>query len=47
MSNEELIAEARELIAHCATYNFGMYSADKLAHEVAGKLVDALEGEQA
>jgi hypothetical protein len=43
VSNEELIAEARRLIADCATYNFGMRNADKLAHEVAGKLADALE----
>jgi hypothetical protein len=40
---EELITEARNLIAHCATYNFGMRTADKLAHEVAGLLADALE----
>jgi hypothetical protein len=44
---EDLIAEARRLIANCATYNFGMYEADKLAHEVAGKLADALEGGKA
>jgi hypothetical protein len=43
MSNADLIAEARALIADCATYNFGMRNADKLAHEVAGKLADALE----
>lgn len=41
-----LIAEARKLIADCATYNFGMRNADKLAHEVAGKLADALEAAQ-
>lgn len=39
----DLIAEARGLIAHTRTYNFGMWSADKLAHEVAGNLADALE----
>ncbi|UOR02039.1 hypothetical protein MUN77_01525 [Leucobacter allii] len=48
MNSEErkkrnLIAEARELIAHTRTYNFGMRSADKLAHEVAPALADALE----
>lgn len=45
--NSKLIAEARELIAHCRTYNFGMWSADKLTHEVAGKLADALEAARA
>jgi len=40
-----LIAEARRLIAHTRTYNFGMRSADKLAHKVAGELADALEAE--
>lgn len=43
MSNNKLISEARKLIAQCMTYNFGMYDADKLAHEVAGNLADALE----
>lgn len=43
--NEELIAEAKRLIADCSTYNFGMRNADRLAHEVAPKLVDALEAE--
>ena len=47
MSNEELIAEARRLIADCATYKFGMRNADKLAHEVAGQLADALEAQSA
>lgn len=40
---DSLIAEARRLIAHTRTYNFGMWSADKLAHKVAGQLADALE----
>lgn len=30
-------------IRTCLTYNFGMYNADKLAHEDAGRLVAALE----
>lgn len=41
-TNEELIAEASRLIADCMTYNFGMHNADKLAHEIAPKLVAAL-----
>ena len=41
-TNEELIAEASRLIADCMTYNFGTHNADKLAHEIAPKLVAAL-----
>ena len=43
MTREELIAEARKLIAHCRTYNFGLRGADRLAHDIAPKVVDALE----
>jgi len=45
-STRVLIAEAKRLIAHCKTYNFGMWSADRLAHEVAPELVGALEARQ-
>lgn len=43
MTREELIAEARKLIQHCRTYNFGLHGADRLAHDIAPQLVDALE----
>ena len=32
--------EADRLIRNCKTYNFGMWAADKLAHEVAPALLD-------
>lgn len=41
--HEDLIAEARILIADCRTYNFGLRNADRLAHEIAPRLADALE----
>lgn len=37
------IAEARALVADCATYNFGMRNADRLAHDVAPALISELE----
>ena len=34
--------EADRLIRNCKTYNFGMWAADKLAHEVAPALLDSV-----
>lgn len=46
MTNE-LIADARILIDDCRTYNFGLRNADRLAHEIAPRLADALEAAEA
>ena len=35
--------EIQARVRDCVTYNFGMYTADKLAHEDAPKLIAALE----
>lgn len=47
MGVEKLLGEAQALIADCKTYNFGLRNADKLAHDVAPRLVEALAAQNA
>lgn len=35
--------QIKQDIVNCRTYNFGMWIADRLAHDEAPKLVDALD----